>query len=416
MIKTLKLLIVSCALLLFSLPVFAAAEKVSPIMPVADISEGYYVLIPECAPKKALSVRGASTARYATYVSRTYEKDSSQIFYISENNDGTYTIKNRKSKLVLGIKGESTKEGAIVRQSTYGGHNFQKWYIFKNGSYYMIQSSISKKMLTVAGSSALNNTRIYMHTFHYHMKGEHWSLVKVGGSVSAESGEDEIPKKYKTSSKTGMSSSDYEVLTNIIGAIETGGQVYGQRDYADYTAPYTNSSLEHTCTLGWGAFYGEEAQYLVQTIYNKSTKEFKKIDKKGLIQKALKTNWVQSRWKPNEEEKKLLVKLITTETGKQVQDAMFTSLMKTYVNSCKSEYTTNTWAIMMYCEIRHLGGKSGADRIFQKCKNKKSYTLDTIMWALSLDQKDTSSSNQVGDSKFWSRHEKCCEFIIKYDS
>ena len=397
--------------------VSADADLAKILKPAASVPEGYYILMPQCAPSRALSIKNASTSRYATAVSKTYAKDSSQIFYIDRLSDGTYTLKNKKSKLVLGVKNSSTEDGAIVRQSSYTGGNFQKWYFFKVGSYYMIQSAISNKMLTVLGRSTLNNARVYMHYYHEHMKGEHWALVKVGGAVSSGSDaqeEDEITSKYGTTKKTGMSASDYEVLNNIIGAVETGGQVYGQRDYGDYTAPFTNSSLEYTCTLGWGAFYGEEAQYLISQILKKAPTTFKKIDKKGLIQKALEKNWVTSRWNPSSAEKAVLKKLIVTKIGKAVQDQMMTQLMKTYVNSCISEYTKNTWAIMMYCEVRHLGGKSGADRIFGRCKAKNSYTLDTIMWALKQDQKDTSSSNQIGDSKFWSRHEKCCEFIEKY--
>ena len=30
------------------------------------------------------------------------------------------------------------------------------------------------------------------------------------------------------------------VMRNIIYAVETGGQVYGQKDYADFTEAYTN--------------------------------------------------------------------------------------------------------------------------------------------------------------------------------
>ena len=413
--KFFKPILLITALFLLSVPVYAAG-LVSPIQSQASIAEGYYVLMPQCASGKVLSVKGASVSRYATFVSKTYDRDGSQIFYISRNTDGTYTIKNKKSKMVLGIKGASTADGAIVRQAPDSKSSYQKWYIFKWKSYYMIQSAISRKMLTVKGSSSLDNTKVYMHTYHQHMKGEHWTFIKVGGSVSSstEQEEDEITPKYPTSSKTGMSSQDYEVLNNIIGAVETGGQVYGQRDYSDYTAPYANTSLEVTCTLGWGAFYGEEAQYLVQKILDTAPKTFKKIDKKGLIQEALKQNWVKTKWKPTAEEQELLVALISTSAGKKIQDAMVTSLMKTYVSSCKSQYTSNTWAIMMYCEIRHLGGKGGADRIFQRCESKGSYSLDTIMWALKQDQKDKSSSYQVGDSVFWQRHEKCCEFIVKY--
>ena len=65
----------------------------------------------------------------------------------------------------------------------------------------------------------------------------------------------------------------------------------------------------------------------------------------------------------------------------------------------------------MYCEIRHLGGKGAADRIFRRCNN---YSLSAILTSLRLDQSDKTSSNQVGDSIFWSRHQKCAEFIEKY--
>ena len=41
-----------------------------------------------------------------------------------------------------------------------------------------------------------------------------------------------------------ISNSQMRVMLNVLGAVETGGQVYGQRDYADFTSPYTNSGAE----------------------------------------------------------------------------------------------------------------------------------------------------------------------------
>ena len=67
---------------------------------------------------------------------------------------------------------------------------------------------------------------------------------------------------------------------------------------------------------------------------------------------------------------------------------------------------------MMYCQIRHLGGLGGVNRIFKRCNG--DYSLEKITEALRMDQDDTSSSNQVGDKVFWSRHMKCIEFIKKY--
>ena len=52
-----------------------------------------------------------------------------------------------------------------------------------------------------------------------------------------------------------MNDQNMAVLTNIIGAVESGGQVYGKRRYDAYAAPYANSSIEYTVTLGWAQNY-----------------------------------------------------------------------------------------------------------------------------------------------------------------
>ena len=54
------------------------------------------------------------------------------------------------------------------------------------------------------------------------------------------------------------------VMRNIIYAVETGGQVYGQKDYADFTEAYTNSSAEHAITIGAGQWYGNEAHFFLR--------------------------------------------------------------------------------------------------------------------------------------------------------
>ena len=206
-----------------------------------------------------------------------------------------------------------------------------------------------------------------------------------------------------------MNEQNYKVLAKIIGAVETGGQVYGNAKYDDYTAPYTNTPGEHTITLGWPQFYGDEAKRLIQLILEKDPDEFRRIDADGLIEKRLKTDWVATRWNPSTKEKRILINLIDSEVGHEAQDELFIQLMKGFVADCT--YTNDDKAVMMYCEIRHLGGKAAADRIFKRCSD---YSLSSILASLHLDQDNKSSSNQVGDSIFWSRHQKCAEFIEKY--
>lgn len=209
-----------------------------------------------------------------------------------------------------------------------------------------------------------------------------------------------------------MNSKNMAVLTNIIGAVESGGQIYGNRDYSAYAAPYTNSDVEHTITLGWAQNYGSEAHKLIQMIYDADPAAFKKIDGNGSIKSALSKDWVATRWNPTAAQKKTLIALITSEVGKKCQDELFAQLMETFIAECEKKYTKDIRAVMMYCEIRHLGGAGPVKRIFDRLNG--DYSLDAIMASLVKDQKDTSNDNQVGDSKFWTRHLKCKQFIEQY--
>ena len=209
-----------------------------------------------------------------------------------------------------------------------------------------------------------------------------------------------------------MNDQNMKVLANVIGAVESGGQIYGKRDYAAYAAPYTNSNAEHTITLGWAQNYGSEAKKLIQMIHDADPAGFRKIDSSGSIQSMLSKDWVAIKWKPTAAQKKILISLITSDAGKKCQDDLFAELMNFSISECEKNYSKDVQVIMMYCEIRHLGGSGPVKRIFDRIPG--TITLDKIMASLVKDQKDTSSSNQVGDSKFWTRHMKCKEFIEQY--
>ena len=209
-----------------------------------------------------------------------------------------------------------------------------------------------------------------------------------------------------------MNDKNMAVLVSIIGTVESGGQVYGKRRYDAYAAPYTNSAVEYTVTLGWAQNYGSEARTLIQMIYDKDKAAFQKIDQGGDIAAMLKKDWVAIRWNPSAAQKKKLIALIDSEAGHTCQDELFAKLMKTFIADCEKTYTKSIPAIMMYCEIRHLGGAGPVKRIFDRLGG--NYSLDMIMASLVRDQQDKSNDNQVGDTKFWTRHLKCKEFIERY--
>ena len=207
-----------------------------------------------------------------------------------------------------------------------------------------------------------------------------------------------------------MNAANLAVLTNVIGAVESGGQVYGKRRYDAYDPPYKNSEKEYTCTLGWYQAYGHEARTLIQGILDVDPDGFRKIDTAG-IEEMLSKDWEKIKWNPTSAQKAVLIKLIDSPTGHAVQDRIFADKMKSLISDCARDYTSDIKAQMMYCEIRHLGGKSAVDRIFGRTGGK--FDLDSIMASLVKDQK-SSNKNLVGSAKYWSRHVKCKQFIEEY--
>jgi hypothetical protein len=208
-----------------------------------------------------------------------------------------------------------------------------------------------------------------------------------------------------------MNSQNMAVLTNIIGAVESGGQIYGNRRYEAYAGPYTNSSKEVTCTLGWAQNYGNEGRKLCKMILEKDPAAFREADTAN-IESKLSVDWVVAKWAPTTSQKNALIAIITTDAGKECQDALFAELMEKYIKNAVEYGVTDVKAQMMWCEIEHLGGLSPTKRIFNRAA--KPYTPDSIFVSLKKDQNDTSNNNQVGDKKFQSRHECCVKWIKQY--
>lgn len=208
-----------------------------------------------------------------------------------------------------------------------------------------------------------------------------------------------------------MTKEQLAILTNIIGAVESGGQVYGKRRYEAYAGKKANSANEKTCTLGWAQNYGNEGRTLCKMVLATDPTVFRKADTAG-IETKLNTDWEATGWNPSAAEKTALIAIITTDAGKKCQDNLFEQLMATYIKSAESFGVTSVQAQMMWCEIEHLGGLKPVQRIFKRAA--KPYTPDTIFTSLLQDQQDTSNGNQVGDKLYQSRHECCVKWIKQY--
>lgn len=206
-----------------------------------------------------------------------------------------------------------------------------------------------------------------------------------------------------------MTEKQLEILINIIGGVESGGQIYGNRRYGAYAAAGANNNNEVTCTLGWAQNYGANARKLCQRIFDQDPEGFRAVDTAN-IEKKLKNDWVALKWNPTAKQKAALVAIITTETGKRIQDEMFLEVAQAYIKNAEAFGVKDAAAQVMWCEIEHLGGLEPTKRIFGR--TAKPYTPDSIYKSLLQDQNDTSNNNQVGDKLYQSRHQ-CCVFWCK---
>lgn len=181
------------------------------------------------------------------------------------------------------------------------------------------------------------------------------------------------------------------VMRNIIYAVETGGQVYGQKDYADFTEAYTNSSSEHAITIGAGQWYGNEARTLLLNIKSADAATFKKYDNAGVASDLTKTDWSNYRISKTSAKAKAIVKIIDSAVGHRCQDKLVDTQMEAYVKEAAALGVTYMDAKMMCANFRHQGGASAVKRIL--AKTAKPYTLDHLYAC------QTDTGNQVGAYK-----------------
>lgn len=189
-----------------------------------------------------------------------------------------------------------------------------------------------------------------------------------------------------------MTTEQKNVLRKIIYAVETGGQVYGQQDYSDFTETYTNSSEEHAITIGAGQWYATEAQTLLKRIHDADTAQWDRLDSIGLWEQVQEADWSCFNISRNSQFANLIVRLISSKTGVKCQDSLMDEQLATYADEAFKQGVTDARAQAMCVNFRHQGGQGAVTRIL--AKTQKPYTLDNLYAAC-----QTDTGNQVGAYK-----------------
>lgn len=189
-----------------------------------------------------------------------------------------------------------------------------------------------------------------------------------------------------------MTNEQKTVLRKIIYAAETGGQVYGQQDYSDFTEAYTNSSEEHAITIGAGQWYATEAQTLLKRIHDADTAQWDRLDNIGLWEQVQNEDWSCYNISSKSQFAALIVRLISSKTGIKCQDSLMDEQLATYADEALKRGVTDARGQAMCVNFRHQGGLGAVTRIL--AKTQKPYTLDNLYAAC-----QTDTGNQVGAYK-----------------
>ena len=209
-------------------------------------------------------------------------------------------------------------------------------------------------------------------------KGETPDTESSGGSSSSSSssggGSSSSSSSSSSSNKTAGGETQMDKMLNMLGALETGGQVYGQRDYSNFI----NAELaaEVTATLGWSSFYGEHGRQWLERFKNENPDLFNQLDEGGQVAPVIGLNWEASRWNANATQRASIVNMLTTDQGKKLQDQMTAERISEHWKYAASKYTDNMRAIAWYTNIAELAGQSTAEWLFETANG--DYSLDNL--------------------------------------
>lgn len=148
---------------------------------IARPSEGFYNLVPACAPNSALDVENKRTDNEANlHIWQAYTGLTSQQWRLERVDGDYYTIKNENSGRVASIEHNYTTKGSTVWQYGYGASNAQKWRFEDagDGYYYIVPKQNTDLCLDVSGASSENGTNVQVYTKNY-TDAQKWKLVPV---------------------------------------------------------------------------------------------------------------------------------------------------------------------------------------------------------------------------------------------
>lgn len=347
--------------------------------------------------------RNLTSGKPYQYAVRAYRKESGRNIY------SLYTpviAATRPLKTTVTAKAVSSSRVNIswTRVSRCDGY-----YVYRRaaGEKWKHIATLDRTRRSMADTRVSGGTK-YVYCVRAYKKGGNVSYLAPMTQSRA------VTTPAASSSSNGSSSNNYskystsqlDVMKKILYAVETGGQIYGNQAYDDFTEAYTNSSAEHAITIGAGQWYATEAQRLLKLIHEKYPSTWKQCDPNNYVwNDVVKKDWSTYRILKTSGRAKIIQKIISSPGGIKCQDELMYEQIQEYEQEIRNLGITEARAVGMLINVRHQGGYGAVTRILGK--TKKPVTLDSIFTALKTD-----TGNQVG--AYRTRQEKVYSWLKTY--
>ena len=294
-----------------------------------------------------------------------------QTFHFIRMTDGSYKISSTYNGFVLSVDGNCAEDANVLIN---GSDNSlaQRWFVhIKEGKYVLKPACDGGCVLDINGYSSGSNVLIKPFAGDETQQFVLSDINEVTGDNIGKPSMGELSLEQK------------EVMRKILYAVETGKMIYGQQNYANFTEAYSGSYIDYDMTIGVGCWYGTDAQALLKLIRTSYPTKFAELDTAGISADIDSADWRTYQLSKDSAKAKCIVEIISSAEGIACQDAFMDEQIDKYVKDAYDLGVTDSKALMMCVNIRHLGGTGAQERMLTQSAGV--YTLDSLYASLLTD-------------------------------
>ena len=146
---------------------------------VPYVFNGTYYIVNTSNKKYCLDVKGGNKSNGTNVQLWTCNKSNAQKWVLTNNSNGTVSLKNVNSGKNLSVQGNSASKNVNIYIYSVNSNNNQKWRIVKNGNGYNLFTALNNSYLVdIKGGTFSKGTNIQLWTSN-NSNAQIWSFVSV---------------------------------------------------------------------------------------------------------------------------------------------------------------------------------------------------------------------------------------------